>query len=72
MWAKLADVYVGDAFGLIHRPYASNVAMPVIMREQGKPVVFGKLIYRETGIWDHVLTQLEAVRFPLAVVAEQS
>lgn len=41
--AKLADVYVNDAFGAAHRAHASVVALPRLMRERGA----GLLMLRE-------------------------
>lgn len=49
--AKLADygdLYCNDAFGTCHRPDASMVAVPKIMKQdQGKPVVCGLLVEKE-------------------------
>jgi phosphoglycerate kinase len=49
--AKLADVYVNDAFGAAHRAHASVHALPALIRERGA----GLLMQRE-------LTALEKVR----------
>jgi phosphoglycerate kinase len=49
--AKLADVYVNDAFGAAHRAHASVHALPSLIRERGA----GLLMQRE-------LTALEKVR----------
>jgi len=49
--AKLADVYVNDAFGAAHRSHASVSALPQLMHEKGA----GLLMQRE-------LTALEKVR----------
>ncbi len=49
--AKLADVYVNDAFGAAHRAHASVSALPKLIRERGA----GLLMQRE-------LTALEKVR----------
>jgi phosphoglycerate kinase len=45
--AGLADVYVDDAFGAVHRDHASVVALPAILREQGREAVAGRLLQRE-------------------------
>lgn len=43
--AKMADVYVDDAFGTAHRDNASMYTVPVLM--EGKPRVIGFLIEKE-------------------------
>jgi 3-phosphoglycerate kinase len=43
--AKMADVYVDDAFGTAHRDNASMYTVPVLM--EGKPKVIGFLIEKE-------------------------
>jgi len=48
--AKLAgfgDVYCNNAFGTCHRAEASMVAVPMAMKEQGKPAVVGFLVEKE-------------------------
>ncbi len=45
--AELADIYVNDAFGTCHRKDASMVAVPRIMKQQGKSCVSGFLVDRE-------------------------
>ncbi len=45
--AGLADVYVDDAFGAVHRAHASVVALPAVVREQGGDAVAGRLLQRE-------------------------
>lgn len=51
--AKLADVYVNDAFGTCHRSDASMVAAPAAMK--GKPRVVGFLVAKELAILDKLL-----------------
>jgi phosphoglycerate kinase len=51
--AKLADVYVNDAFGTCHREDASMVAVPAAMA--GKPRVVGKLVAKELEVLDRLL-----------------
>jgi phosphoglycerate kinase len=52
--AKLADVYVNDAFGTCHRSDASMVAVPAAMA--GKPRVVGDLVAKELEILDQLLS----------------
>jgi phosphoglycerate kinase len=52
--AKLADVYVNDAFGTCHREDASMVAVPKAMA--GKPRVVGKLVAKELDILGQLLS----------------
>jgi phosphoglycerate kinase len=52
--ARLADVYVNDAFGTCHRKDASMVAVPAAMK--GKPRVVGLLVARELEILDRLLS----------------
>ena len=51
--AKLADVYVNDAFGTCHRSDASMVAVPAAMA--GKPRVVGLLVAKELEVLDKLL-----------------
>jgi phosphoglycerate kinase len=51
--ARLADVYVNDAFGTCHRSDASMVAVPAAMR--GKPRVVGFLVAKELAVLDKLL-----------------
>ncbi len=55
--ARLADVYVNDAFGTCHREDASMVAVPAAMA--GKPRVVGKLVAKELEILDRLLSSPE-------------
>ncbi len=52
--AKLADVYVNDAFGTCHRQDASMVAVPAAMA--GQPRVVGLLVAKELDILDRLLS----------------
>jgi phosphoglycerate kinase len=52
--AKLADVYVNDAFGTCHRADASMVAVPAAMH--GKPRVVGLVVAKELQILDQLLS----------------
>jgi phosphoglycerate kinase len=45
--AGLADLYVDDAFGAVHRAHASVVALPVVVQEQGRDTAAGRLLQRE-------------------------
>ena len=53
--AKLADVYVNDAFGTCHRSDASMVAVPAAMA--GKPRVVGTVVAKELQILDQLLSK---------------
>jgi phosphoglycerate kinase len=52
--ARLADVYVNDAFGTCHRSDASMVAVPAAMHN--KPRVVGLLVAKELEVLDKLLT----------------
>jgi phosphoglycerate kinase len=52
--AKLADVYVNDAFGTCHREDASMLAVPAAMA--GKPRVVGTLVAKELDVLDRLLS----------------
>ena len=45
--AGLADLYVDDAFGAVHRAHASVVALPAVVQEQGRDTAAGRLLQRE-------------------------
>jgi phosphoglycerate kinase len=53
--AKLADVYVNDAFGTCHRQDASMFAVPRLMA--AKPRVVGKLVAKELDILGQLLSK---------------
>lgn len=45
--AGLADRYVDDAFGAVHRGHASVVALPAVVQERGGDIAAGRLLQRE-------------------------
>lgn len=45
--AALGDVFVGDAFGAVHRAHASTVGAAQVMQSTGKPAAMGRLVERE-------------------------
>jgi phosphoglycerate kinase len=53
--ARLADVYVNDAFGTCHRNDASMVAVPAAMK--GKPRAVGLLVAKELEVLDRLLLE---------------
>jgi phosphoglycerate kinase len=48
--AELADAYVDDAFGAVHRVHASVSALPELMLASGRPAVAGRLVEREVSV----------------------
>ena len=48
--AELADAYVDDAFGAVHRAHASVVALPDLMMASGRAAVAGRLVEREVDV----------------------
>jgi phosphoglycerate kinase len=53
--ASLADAYVDDAFGAVHREHASVAALPERMREQGRPTAAGRLLQAEVDALSRLL-----------------
>jgi phosphoglycerate kinase len=53
--AELADAYVDDAFGAVHRAHASVAALPELMLASGRPAVAGRLVEREVTVLDRLL-----------------
>ncbi len=45
--AGLADVYVDDAFGAVHRAHASVAALPELVLKDGRGAAAGRLLQRE-------------------------
>jgi phosphoglycerate kinase len=46
----LADAYVDDAFGAVHRAHASVAALPARYRADGRPAAAGRLLQREVDV----------------------
>jgi phosphoglycerate kinase len=55
----LADAYVDDAFGAVHRAHASVVALPELFLKQGRPVAAGRLVQREVDALSKLLEDPE-------------
>jgi phosphoglycerate kinase len=53
--ADLADVYVDDAFGAVHRAHASVAALPELFLKEGRPAVAGRLLQREVEALSRLL-----------------
>ena len=53
--AELADGYVDDAFGAVHRAHASVSALPELMLASGRPAVAGRLVQREVEVLSQLL-----------------
>ena len=64
--ADLADDYVDDAFGAVHRAHASVAALPEVLEEQGRTTVAGRLLQREVEVLSRLL--LEPARPYVAVL----
>lgn len=63
--ASMGDIYCNDAFGAAHRPHASIVATPRVMKQQGKPCVSGLLMAREIR---YLKTTLAGPKAPFVAV----
>jgi phosphoglycerate kinase len=57
--AALADVYVDDAFGAVHRAHASVAALPALVLDQGRPAAAGRLLQREVEVLSRLLGEPE-------------
>jgi phosphoglycerate kinase len=57
--AALADAYVDDAFGAVHRAHASVVSLPELFLKQGRPVAAGRLLQREVDALSKLLEDPE-------------
>jgi phosphoglycerate kinase len=55
--AELADAYVDDAFGAVHRAHASVAALPQAFRERRRPVAAGRLLQREVEALSRLLEE---------------
>jgi len=55
--ADLADGYVDDAFGAVHRAHASVVALPQLFRERQQPVAAGRLLHGEVEALSRLLDE---------------
>jgi phosphoglycerate kinase len=53
--AELADAYVDDAFGAVHRAHASVAALPELLRASGREAVAGRLLEREVEVLSRLL-----------------
>lgn len=53
--AGLADAYVDDAFGAVHRAHASVAALPGLLLQRGRPVAGGRLLEREVTALSRLL-----------------
>lgn len=53
--ADLADAYVDDAFGAVHRAHASVAALAELFVKEGKPAVGGRLLQREVAALSRLL-----------------
>lgn len=57
--AALADAYVDDAFGAVHRAHASVHALPELLLERGRPAAAGRLLQREVEALSRLLAEPE-------------
>jgi phosphoglycerate kinase len=54
--AELADAYVDDAFGAVHRRHASVSALPELLLASGRRAVAGRLLEREVRVLSLLLS----------------
>jgi phosphoglycerate kinase len=57
--AALADAYVDDAFGAVHRAHASVSALPDLMHASGRGAVAGLLLEKEVSVLGRLLSGAE-------------
>ncbi len=57
--ATLADLYVDDAFGAVHRAHASVAALPALVLERGGRAAAGRLLQREVEALSKLLEEPE-------------
>jgi phosphoglycerate kinase len=57
--AALADAYVDDAFGAVHRAHASVEAMPRLFLREGRPAAAGRLLQGEVEALSRLLVDPE-------------
>jgi phosphoglycerate kinase len=57
--AELADAYVDDAFGVVHRAHASVAALPELMLASGRAAVAGRLLQTEVEVLGRLLREPE-------------
>ncbi|MEW6058863.1 MAG: phosphoglycerate kinase [Actinomycetota bacterium] len=53
--AGLADAYVDDAFGCVHRAHASVAALPALFLKESRPAAAGRLLEKEVGALSRLL-----------------
>jgi phosphoglycerate kinase len=53
--ADLADAYVDDAFGAVHRAHTSVAALPELFVKEGRPAVAGRLLQQEVDALSRLL-----------------
>jgi phosphoglycerate kinase len=58
--AELADAYVDDAFGAVHRAHASVRALPDLMHASGRGAVAGRLVQKEVTVLGRLLEKADA------------
>ena len=57
--AELADAYVDDAFGAVHREHASVAALPELILASGRAAVAGRLLQKEVEVLGRLLRDPE-------------